>query len=284
MKFTEISFPHPVLGVSDAIDSNINLFPEPEIKSNPDFYHITIFFSHDNNDLLELIKIGKAEYFCDVTCSNTVYRKVFTSKDGKMEFEIPKKAVKGRVEFTCLMLTNEDLEYTNTNSHIDYYSYVFKLDKGDVLAYFGEFDFDADIVYEKLKAVASFMEVVENENLIYPYIDLKKSKIEIQLPSESFKIYRTDIISQQVNYSPIFHSSFVLNALLIALYNFDSHKDFLWARVIEYRLKNDINLVNVSIEETENIPEIAQRLLGNPFNRLLESLLQISQSTIENEN
>ncbi|TRW25362.1 hypothetical protein FMM05_08645 [Flavobacterium zepuense] len=283
MKFTEISFPHPVLGVLDAIDSKISLFPEPEIKSNVDFYHITIFFNHDNNDLLELIKIGSAEYFCDVTCSNTLYRKIFTSKDGRMEFEIAKKAVRGRVEFTCLILTTVDIDYTNTNSHVDYYSYIFKLDQGDVLAYFGEFDFDADIVYEKLKAVTSFMEVVENENLTFPYIDLKKSKIEIQLPSQSFKIYCNDLISQEIKYSPIFHSSFVLNALLIALYNFDSHRDFLWARVIEYRLKNDFDLLALSIQEVENIPEIAQKLLGNPFNRLLEGLLQISESTIENE-
>jgi hypothetical protein len=283
MKFNDITFPHPVLGIPGAIDSDIDLSPEPIIISNADSYHITIFFKHDNTDLSDLLIAEKAEYLCDVTCTNTLYRESFSCNNGIMEFEIPKKAVKGRVEFACLMVSIADLEYSNRKSHDDYDGYIFTLEKGDVLAFFGNFDFDADIKYEKLKAVSSFMEVVENENLTYPNIDLKKNKIEIQLPSEDFRIYRNDVISQQVSYAPIFHSSIVLNSLLIALYNYHFHKDYLWARVIEYRLKNDSILADISIEDKENIPEIAQRLLGNPFHRLLEGLLLISESTIDIE-
>ena len=171
------------------------------------------------------------------------------------------------------MIAKVDIvDYSNTNAHPDYSGYTFDIDKGDILAYFGEFSFNADIQYEKLKAVSSFMEIVENETEKYTIIDLKKNKIEIQLPSESYKIFSSDTVSQEEKFASIFHSSIVLNALLIALYNLEEHKDYLWAEVIRYRLDNELQFKNLSVEDKETVPEIAQRLLGNPFERLLNGL------------
>lgn len=281
MKFNDVTFPHPVLGLEDAIFGNIEL-GNPEINSLQDVYEIEVSCKQENADLKNLITLHKAEFLCEVTCTNTFYRELFSSNKGKMKFEIPKKDVKGRVEFTCLLVAKEKIsEYSNTEAHPDYSDYTFEIEQGDVLAYFGGFSFNADIKYEKLKAVSSFMEIVENEDLKYTYVDLKKSKIEIQLPSETYNIYRNDIISQEEKFSSVFHSSIVLNAILTALYNFEEHKDYLWAKVIDYRLKNEKQLKDINFDEKENIPEIAQRLLGNPFKRLLEGLKVIVES--ENE-
>lgn len=278
MKFNDISFPHPVLGIGDAINSDIEL-GSPEIKSSVDVYEINLKLKQDNYDLEQLLEKGKAEFLCEATCSNTLYRTSITANSNKIEFTIPKKTVKGRVEFLCLLVTKESInEYSNSESHTDYNGYSFDLEKGDVLAYFGEFSFNADVKYEKLKAVSSFMEIVENSDLTYTNIDLKKSKIQIELPSEAYNLFRSDSISQEPKFSPVFHSSIVLNALLTALYNFEEHEEYLWAQVIEYRLKNERQLKNLSIEEKESIPEIAQRLLGNPFNRFLEGLNAIVES------
>jgi hypothetical protein len=125
------------------------------------------------------------------------------------------------------------------------------------------------------------MEIVPNEELTYTHVDLKKNKIEIQLPIETYKLYQSDFISQEVKFAPVFHSSIVLNALLTALYNFEEHKDYLWAKVIDYRLKNEKQFKDMNFDEKENVPEIAQMLLGNPFKRLLEGLNVIVES--ENE-
>lgn len=283
MKFNDVTFPHPVLGLGDAISGIIEL-GTPEINSLQDVYEVKVSYKYDNTDLKNLLNDNKAEFLCEVTCSNTLYRELFLSNKGKIEFEIPKKEVKGRVEFTCLLVTKETIvKYSNAEAHLDYSGYTFDLDKGDVLAYFGEFSFNADIKYEKLKAVSSFMEIVENEDLKYTYVDLKKNKIEIQLPSETYNIYRSDIISQEEKFAPVFHSSIVLNALLTALYNFEEHKDYLWAQAIDYRLKNEKQLKDINFDEKENIPEIAQMLLGNPFQRLLEGLNIIVESSNPNE-
>ena len=242
MRFNDISFPHPVLGIGDAINSNIELVAT-EIKSSADVYEISIKLKQDNVDLVNLLAIGKAEYLCEVTCTNTLFRKSITSDSNEIEFLVSKKAVKGRVEFLCLLVAKENIkEYSNSESHSDYNGYSFDLGVGDILAYFGEFSFNADIIYEKLKAVSSFMEIVENSDLTYTNIDLKKSKIQVELSSEAYKLFQSDSISREPKFSPVFHSSIVLNALLTALYNFEEHRDYLWAQVIDYRLKNDRQL------------------------------------------
>lgn len=63
----------------------------------------------------------------------------------------------------------------------------------------------------------------------------------------------------------------MLNALLVALYNLKSYEDKFWAKAISYRL-NEKEFENLDIKEIEYIPEIAQRLLGNPLSRLLDGL------------
>lgn len=286
MKFNDVSFPHPVLGLGDGIKSKIGLIPVPDIISGVDVYSITVNCDHDNEDLSGFVNSNEAEFLCEATCSNTLYREIFTGNKSEIKFEIPKKQVKGKVSFTCVLVAKTPIiNYQNSNSHQDYNGYSFEIDKGDVLAFFGEFSFNADINYEKLKAVSSFMEVVENkdQNSIYTNVDLNKSKIEVQLPSEDYKLFASDSISKEQKFVPVFHSSIVLNALLTALYNLESHKESLWAKVIDYRLKNEKQFENISVEDKENIPEIAQRLLGNPFRRLISELQVIVESPNQTE-
>ena len=283
MKFNDVTFPHPVLGIGDAINGKTGFTKDPEINITTESYKVVIECNLANEDLKKLLQNGKAEFLCDTTCTNTVYRDNVVCNTSKIEIEIPKKQVKGKVEFTCLLVAKENLSaYSNSKAHPDYNGYTFDLDKGDVLAFFGEFTFDADIKYEKLKAVSSFMEVVENESITFTNIDLKKPKIEVQLPTNDYNAYKSDAIAHEIKFAPMFHSSLVLNALLIALYNFDEHKEYLWAKALKYRLDNEEQFKTLSIEEKENIPEIAQRLLGNPFSRLLNGLNVIVESS-ENE-
>ena len=285
MNFSSAAFPHPILNVyNDDIKGSVGL--HPDITSNLDNYIIAVKCEYVNLDFTNLINSEKAEFFCEATCSNTLYRKIFTSNNNVFNFHIPRKAIKGKVNFLCMLIAKIPMEnYTNIKAHPDYTGYTFEIEKGDVLAYFGEFHFNADINYEKVKAVSSFMEVVENkdEKMDLTNVDLNKSKIEIQLPSEDYKRFASDSISKDPKFASVFHSSIVLNALLMALYNFETHKEFLWAKVIEYRLKNEKQFVNISIDERENIPEIAQRLLGNPFRRLISELEAIADLSNETE-
>jgi len=57
----------------------------------------------------------------------------------------------------------------------------------------------------------------------------------------------------------------------------------LWAKVIDYRLRNEKQFASLSINENEDIPEIAQKLLGNPFKRLISELQVIVEQPNETE-
>ena len=283
MKFNNLSFPHPVLGIGDAVDGISDFLNDPSISVSADSYKIEVECNLVNTDLEALVGESKAEFLCEATCTNTIFRNSYKSSSSRIEFEIPKKSVRGKVEFICLLVLKQELsEYTNQDANSDYDGFKFDLDEGDILAVVGEFTFDADIKYEKLKAVSSFMEVVENTESEYTNIDLKKPKIEIQLPTIDYDIYKSSAIAQESKYAAIFHSSVVLNALLIALYSLEEYDDYSWAKALKYRLDSEDQFKELTVDEKENIPEIAQRLLGNPFSRLLNAL-QIINNTQENE-
>jgi hypothetical protein len=269
MKFSDISFPHPILGVSDTISGIVGFLKDPGIESYKDNYKIKIECLHDNADLSRLILEKQAEYFCEVNCSSTLYREIFKSDSNSIEFEISKKQVKGKVEFICLLVSKKNISnYVNSCAHIDYEGYTFNIDKGDILAFFGAYSFNADIKYERLKAVSEILTVIENSDVDYANIVLDNPKIEVQLPTAEYELFAGKY-SHEEKYIPIFHSSIVLPSLLTALYNLKLHKEQFWAKAIAYRLENEKEFANLSIEEPENIPEIAQKLLGNPINRLM---------------
>jgi hypothetical protein len=271
MKFNNISFPHPVLGIADTIFGNVDF--SDEVLSEKGNYKIKFELNHSNDDINQLVQEGKAEYFCEVTCSNTLYREIFTSSDNNIAFELPKKHVKGKVEFTCLLISKTVIpKYVNADAHSDYDGFDFDIEKGDVLAVFGKSSFNADIRYERLKAVSQILVVKPIKDFDVVNVNLEEPKITVEIPEEDYENFASNY-SDDEKYIPLFHSSIVLNALIIALYNIKKYSDKFWAEAIMYRIENEKETFqNLSISETENVPEIAQRLLGNPFSRLFIGL------------
>jgi len=271
MKFNNISFPHPVLGIADTISGNIDF--SDEVLSEKGIYRIKFELNQNNNDINQLLQQDKAEYFCEVTCTNTLYREIFTSSDNNINFEIPKKNVKGKVEFTCLLISKTAIpDYVNTDVHSDYEDFDFDIEKGDVLAFFGKSSFNADIRYERLKAVSQILVVKPTKDFDIVNINLEEPKITVEIPEEDYENFASNYADDK-KYDPVFHSSIVLNALLIALYNIKKYKDKFWAEAIIYRIENEKDIFqNLGIDESENVPEIAQRLLEKPLSRLFTGL------------
>ncbi len=271
MKFSNISFPHPVLGISDTIQGEIDF--TDHVLSEKGSYKIKFVLKQNNNDLSQLLQEGRAEYFCEVTCTNTLYRKIFTSSDNSISFELPKKQVKGKVEFTCLLISKTAIpNYVNSDAHTDYDGFNFDIEKGDVLAFFGKSSFNADIKYERLKAVSQILVVKPTKDFDIVNVHLEEPKITVEIPEADYEKFASNY-SDDEKYIPVFHSSIVLNALLVALYSIKKYKDKFWAEAIMYRIENEKDTFqNLSIDEPVNIPEIAQRLLGNPLSRLLTGI------------
>ena len=283
MKTNNASFPYPVLGVKDdvsplLVDGECIKFLDP-IKTKTEFkFHIDLH--QENEDIEKLIQLGKAEYICEVECSATFFRKCFVSSEPSIDISLSRKSIRGHINFNCFVVAKESIkQYTNSGFHADYSGFSFDLERGDSLVIFPAAEYNTDVTYEKLYAVGSFMQIIEQlptESRIV--FDLDGDKILIKLPSPLFQQYKTF----GNNFPDIIHASIVQNALICALQKLPSVKDsgYLWVDCLKQRFETDPLLQKYNLEDEEidynEIMNMASDILQNPLSRMMGSLGSIN--------
>ena len=274
MKIKNISFPYPVLGIGD----DIVPLPSMQVKQSADRFNYTfdIDYTMENEDIKKLVENDFAEYTCEVDCSKTNYRISFKSKSPNLHIELSRQDVMGEIRFFNTIALRKPIKgYSNSQAHEDYKGFTIDLGLGDILAYLGEFSYDAEIKYDKLHAVNSFMEIKELASLESPQYDLTGDKIIILLPAKLFKTYKEKIRGPK--YANIVHASLVYNALMYALYNYEEYNGKIWARTLYYRVNSEPNLMKYHLDEPTDIPKLVNELLGNPYERLFDSLVSMTK-------
>jgi len=119
MKFNNISLPHPVLGVANSINSRVG-YKKIEHSSDNDRYFFDFEMEQNNADLTTLLDEGKAEYYCELICTNTLLRNAYTSSTNRMQFELQRKQVKGKVKLTFLLVSKCAItDYDNADKSTD---------------------------------------------------------------------------------------------------------------------------------------------------------------------
>ena len=212
-------------------------------------------------------------------------RKCETSKKGHFKFSIPSKSVRGVIVLTCLVIAVREIDgYSNKGLNPDYDNQKFSLDAGDLLVAFPQQRYDVDINYDELQTAGAFMQIRKDDaGNKYTWFDISGDKIDIVLPEALFDKYRNNICNETV-FNAIIHSSIVFDALIYALFNINEKKDCLWARTIQYRLDTEKDkFEGLDIETSDDILKIAQILLGDPYQRLFDSLNQIKERSEEEE-
>ena len=170
-------------------------------------------------------------------------------------------------------------DYEIIGSNPDYGNSTFFISKGDVLAYGGDTFFIAAKAYA-LMTVSSFMVIEASDEEKGPmYVDLSDDeKVILRLSKTDFDKYNYCKAHGYKDVYPIFHSSIVFPALLHILYNMkdnpDEHEEKSWYENLNWRFKNQKQFTeaNLSISNTEDIPRMAQLLLGSPLQRSLDSI------------
>lgn len=285
MKTNSISFPYPVLGLSDDILPSL---PEDcivvENSSDIQNYYFDIILNYNNTDIEKLIRDGYAEYTCEVDCVKTLLRKSYPFKDPTFRITLPRKSVNGRVEFSCYISVKQHINsYVNNGFNEDYFGFSFNMEPGDILAVFPNFHYDVDIKYDKLQAASSFMVIREGIDEITKF-NFSGNRIEILLPPQQFQIYQNGVGNK---YAEIIHSSLAFNALTCALYSINNYKETTWAKTILYRLATEEELIAFAPEDPdsdatlEDVPELATILLKDPYNRMLNYLNSFTPETEE---
>lgn len=286
MKFNGYSFPHPILKPDDdevgGSASITKLIVDDSTDDNN--YLLTIEYDLDNEDLRKLIDEGKAQFICEINCTGTLFRKSEVSNSLSQKIDVSKEAVRERVDLLFLIVASVKIpNYTNSEFHPDFAEFTFDIDRGDVLAYLGDSYFIAGIAYQKLKAVSSFMEIIKGKNELGDFnIILDSPKILIELSGKDYESFCNQRISKNKEYAPLLHSSIVLPTIIHSLHQLNKKDseltEYSWAKTIGFRLENDDRLKDINFED-QNIPKIAQTLLGMPVERLLEDLTIRETST-----
>lgn len=272
MNLNNVTFPYPVLGSFD------DILPAPEepvvVLTEDKFnYHFDISLSYNNKDIERLVKYDYAEYVCEVSCDFTRFRKCYKGKDLHFNIDIPRRSVAGRINFACTITVKEPInDYINSGFHPDYFGHTFNMEPGDLLGMFSPFYYIADIKYDKLKAVGTFMEIVPTDDE-WPSTILDKDKIELRLPKVLYEQYRDnpDVNSK----ADILHASLVLNSLTYALCRIEHFSDKKWAQTIDYRIDTEKELAEFKEQDPEDwrVDKLCQVLLGKPYERLFNYLI-----------
>ena len=278
MKINNLSFPYPVLGIGDDITPSPGFASDPNVSKATGKYIFEVTLDMSNADIDNQIKNANASYVCEVECSRTLLRKCFFSQKPHFKIELAKTLLAERVSFQFSVIALKDIKgYSNSQCHEDYAGYSFDLEPGDLLAFIGQFTYDVDIKYDKLKSVGSLMQITESKMDKMPRFLLGGDKIDIKLPTELYNMYRESIMGNR-QFSNIIHSSIVFNALVTGLLYYDANKETLWARTLKYRIDNESALEKfrdnktLETEDPEEVMELAQILLMDPYKRLFESL------------
>lgn len=272
MNLNNLTLPYPVLGLSD------DIMPLPEtpmvdpVPNDPHEHIITITLQTNNPTIDNLVASGHALYVCEVECRKTFYRKCFTSSSNSFTVRFPRKAVAGEIRLTPTVIANMTiLRYSNPGFHEDYQDMTFTLDPGDLLCVFSQLDYFADIEFDKLKAVSTFISILKTDKPL-SYIDLDKPKIHVYLPEDLHTLYRTRI-NKQNNFNSSLHASIAMNALVYALTQIRNFSDTKWAQTIAYRMNSEEIFDGLDIENTADSIRIAQLLLGNPYKRMFNDFI-----------
>jgi hypothetical protein len=271
MKLNNLSFPYPVLGISDDI---LPLPDKPKIdyiEKDPVNHIFDIALKSNNSTIDTLVKQGFAVYCCEIECQKTLFRKAYTSNNPDFTIEVPRKEVAGEILLTTtIVATSPIFNYNNPGVHPDYSEFQFSLDAGDLLCLFGQNIWNADIKYDKLKAVSTFMQIWPTDK-DESYVDLDKNKIYLYLPKKLFDLYRGPI-SHNSTFAPALHASIALNAVVYAILNYEQYSDKLWAQTIHMRVLSEPEFKHYNLNCASDALPIAQILIGNPYKRMFDAM------------
>lgn len=270
------SFPYPVLGHRKGIDSLAKAGMDEGRVGDDYVWRYTI--EHDNEDIENLIHIGKATYVCELDCATTNFRKCFYPEPGSesktITVHVPMSDIGGRVHVIVTAVALEPIkQYKNSKCTPFYRGYSFDLEPGDILAKFGSWDIDLDISAESHKRITSIIQLQLSDHEEIEVLLDNKSSIVIEIPKSQFGNHEGKL--KNPFYKPALLSSMVFEAIVCAIQQYAENEDKTWARVIELKARKDFgydNLGDLIKEDSSLAFEIARKILDNPFCQLYNLL------------
>ena len=223
MKLDNISFPHPVLGLTGENSSEeadvMGLFEVGQILSSGSKIAINVDYQLLNSPQLQrLIADGKAQFACEVSCRKTVFRQVFLSSSSEHPFTLSADDLRDQIVFEYFILAIEEFQYKDEGGwHPDYSGQTFEIKRGMVLAYGGSLKHMLERTQVASKKGASLISVECGEKDSGPFeIDVNEETLTVFLPKKIYLAFDT-LYNNNTRYAINFHASLVIPTLVHAL-------------------------------------------------------------------
>lgn len=185
------SFPHPVAGNGDDVDSNLaltNILVSPSVEDVQfDFRLIT-----DDAQLIELVESGELSvvvfWHCRATLSSGILEpsQVRRLVDGwKFHCQLDQNLIRDHVEITVEIVAPNDIQdFKWEKQHEDYGDGTFSIKRADYLGIVDSFYFDAAKLYDPMTPpLGSIFQLIEDPELKVPMqVDFNdESQVRIRL-------------------------------------------------------------------------------------------------------
>lgn len=294
MRIDNVSFPYPVLGISDDIKPTLEEsgcdIPEIIVNEEGDEFVIEVTLKLENKDILNYIAKEDAEFSIEVSCKTTKYRMCIPSPVSNFTFRVRKDLFNGKLEFDCFVIARRDIpNYQNEGLNSDYNGHTINLRKGDLLAAYRKCTIPINLDLRNIRNIRSFIQVQRNKRPDAHTVryELNNSKILILLPDEMMDIYNKKPkkgTEKETERKVILKSSLFLEALTYALLKFDEYKEreeLMWVNALTYRMlepdikdkcESILNRNDQSSEEqnTEDLFKLAHLMLNQPYINMLQ--------------
>ena len=290
MNISNVSFPHPVLGIGgdDSSENDVmGEFSAPFEISSGETISITIQYQLIHSRQLEnLIESRSAVFACEVMCKNTAFRSVFTSSTREQHCQISASLLSSQIILNFYILADRGFIYSDEGGwHPDYLNQSFEITRGSVLAYGGSAKYQIQREPSGSSYGGSLIRVLASDDNDGPFkVFLESETITIFLPKKTYisfeRLYRN-----RPDYAATFHASLVIPALIEALSAMESdskdYQDKTWYEAIDTKLSNDSSLSKLEIHRNGAL-ELAQQLMGYPFSQLTSLLESDNASEVDN--
>ena len=289
MRIDNVSFPYPVLGISDDIKPTLEETncesPIINVDKEGNNIVISIQISLQNDDIIDYIEKDDAEFSLEVSCPATLYRHCEKFNTLQHTFPIPQAKLNVELDFETFVIAKKQiLNYTNRGLNPDYNGHTINLNKGDLLVAFRPSRRPLDIDLRNIKNPKSFISVDKNPDskTKHVFYNLYNQKIQILLPEQLFEKYQR-VKDEKI----IFKASLYFDAIVYALSHFSEFKseNYLWVRTIKSRMQDkdvmnafedDLNdLFDGDIKEdiTDDIYKLAQIMFELPYDNLMNKII-----------
>lgn len=306
MNIDKFFFPHPILGkkgnYSEPFDPGSYQF---KVGDNG-IYTVRFRLNLEKYKTLKDYVINSGTLICEVTCSYTMFRKVFTPVAVKtdqlgvrkldpfyLEFELNLKDLRNMVELRFLVIANSAIHDFSPHEIEDVYYQEgrqnppsWKLSEGDVMVFISNtpepIDSHGDTASDLIKFIKQTDEGIKNIQYL-----LDMDCIRIAIPSARFETLSSLRSNSQVQ--DIIISAMVVPALYFILHNFieyedakEKHGSLEWFQFLERKIMECLESDDATIS-ADDIPIVADFILSGSEESLVNSIKALFESEISAE-